>query len=68
MEQAAEAATGASSKSGAAPVTPPATGSVDLHAMKVPELRALAKERKLTRYSKMRKAELIELLSGPPPQ
>ena len=31
--------------------------------MKVPELKALAKERGLKRYSKLRKAELIALLT-----
>ena len=35
--------------------------------MKVPELKALAKERGLKRYSKLRKAELIALLQTPPP-
>ena len=38
--------------------------------MKVPELKALAKERGLKRYSKLRKAELIALLTAqamPPP-
>ena len=35
--------------------------------MKVPELKALAKERGLRRYSKLRKAELIALLQTPPP-
>ena len=30
--------------------------------LKVPELKALAKERGLKRYSKLRKAELIALL------
>ena len=33
--------------------------------MKVPELKALAKERGLRRYSKLRKAELIALLTPP---
>ena len=33
--------------------------------MKVPELKALAKERELKRYSKLRKAELIALLTAP---
>ena len=33
--------------------------------MKVPELKALAKERRLRRYSKLRKAELIALLAPP---
>ena len=32
--------------------------------MKVPELKALAKERGLKRYSKLRKAELIALLTA----
>ena len=32
--------------------------------MKVPELKALAKERGLRRYSKLRKAELIALLTA----
>ena len=35
--------------------------------MKVPELKALAEERGLKRYSKLRKAELIALLQIPPP-
>ena len=38
--------------------------------MKVPELKALAKERGLKTYSKLRKAELIALLTAqatPPP-
>ena len=38
--------------------------------MKVPELKALAKERGLKKYSKLRKAELIALLTAkatPPP-
>ena len=35
--------------------------------MKVPELKALAKERGLKRYSKFRKAVLIALLQIPPP-
>ena len=37
--------------------------------MKVPELKALAKERGLRRYSKLRKAELIALIQegNPPP-
>ena len=38
--------------------------------MRVPELKALAKERGLRRYSKLRKAELIALLTAqatPPP-
>ena len=35
--------------------------------MRVPELKALAKERGLKRYSKLRKAELIALLQTPPP-
>ena len=35
--------------------------------LKVPELKALAKERGLKRYSKLRKAELIALLQTPPP-
>ena len=35
--------------------------------MKVPELKALAKERGLKRYSKLRKAELIALLTPPAP-
>ena len=33
--------------------------------MKVPELKALAKERGLKRYSKLRKAELIASLTAP---
>ena len=33
--------------------------------MKVPEIKALAKERGLKRYSKLRKAELIALLTAP---
>ena len=33
--------------------------------MKVPEQKALAKERGLKRYSKLRKAELIALLTAP---
>ena len=33
--------------------------------MKVPELKALAKEGGLKRYSKLRKAELIALLTAP---
>ena len=35
--------------------------------LKVPELKALVKERGLRRYSKLRKAELIALLQTPPP-
>ena len=36
--------------------------------MKLPELKALAKERGLRRYSKLRKAELIALIQeGNPP-
>ena len=35
--------------------------------MRVPELKALAKERGLRRYSKLRKTELIALLQTPPP-
>ena len=37
--------------------------------MKVPELKALAKERGLKKYSKLRKAELIALIQegNPPP-
>ena len=35
--------------------------------MRVPELKALAKERGLRRYSKLRKAELIALLQTSPP-
>ena len=38
--------------------------------IKVPELKALAKERGLKRYSKLRKSELIALLTAqatPPP-
>ena len=34
--------------------------------LKVPELKALAKERGLRGYSKLRKAELIALLQTPP--
>ena len=36
--------------------------------MKVPELKALAKERGLRRYSKLRKAELIALLTHSAPR
>ena len=36
--------------------------------LKVPELKALAKERGLKRYSKLRKAELIALLQTPAPR
>ena len=35
--------------------------------MRVPELKGLAKEQGLKRYSKLRKAELIALLQTPPP-
>ena len=36
--------------------------------MRMPELKALARERRLRGYSRLRKAELIELLqdNGPP--
>ena len=37
---------------------------VDLNKLKVPELKKLCKKHKLGPYSKLRKAELIELLSG----
>ena len=37
--------------------------TVDLSAMKVTELKALAKERGLTGYTGLRKAELIKILS-----
>ena len=35
--------------------------------MRVPKQKALAKERGLRRYSKLRNAELIALLQTPPP-
>lgn len=36
----------------------------DLSACKLPELRALAKSQGMKGFSKMKKAELLELLSG----
>ena len=36
--------------------------------MRMPELKSLARERRLRNYSRMRKAELVALLhNGPPP-
>lgn len=45
-------------------VVPPTSDDGDLSALKLPELRALAKTRGLKGYSKMKKSELVELLSG----
>jgi small subunit ribosomal protein S2 len=45
------------------PVKKAAKPSVDLESMTVADLRALAKEKDLTGYSKLRKAELIEEIS-----
>tara|TARA_R110002074_G_C12376647_1_gene651981 strand:+ start:26 stop:247 length:222 start_codon:yes stop_codon:yes gene_type:complete len=38
------------------------TTSVDFNALKVTELKAIAKEKGLTGYTSLRKAELIELI------
>ena len=51
-----------SAKAKAEPAAPPASGG-DLSTMKVGELKALAKERGLKGYSKMKRADLIEALS-----
>jgi trigger factor len=51
-----------STKAKAEPAAP-AAGGGDLSAMKVGELKALAKERGLKGYSKMKRADLIEALS-----
>jgi len=53
----------AKKKAAKAKAEPAADSGIDLNDMKVGELKALAKERGLKGYSKMKRAELIEALS-----
>ncbi|GAB3602994.1 Rho termination factor N-terminal domain-containing protein [Microbacterium aureliae] len=62
-----QAAPAPASAPAAEPVDAPAedeAASADLSSMTVPALRALARERNLTGYSRMTKAQLVELLSS----